>query len=294
MAQPTPGVTLAPVIREINGAFQTVPAASSTSVVRIPTGRTISHVVLELEKAAGAIPTRAEMEAGIAAIRVVVSGVEIWSLTGLQLIALHAFYSQVDTTTDGRIILNMARLWMRELTEILGPELGLADQSTFDIEIDWAGGSTIVLGRAYCVFDRSPEPAGTVLRLARVTANVSAVGVYQFPDLPLPKDGEFLYAMHIFTPTIANLSRVAYIADDVRMFDARPGVMNKLMQEAGNPRTPQTAKNMFSLDFMWRGIGADSVDMGQVSSHILELTFTTAAPGLVPIVCEIASPITGR
>lgn len=293
MAAPVLGTTIAPVIRELAGAFQTAPAPNSTSVVRIQTGRTLSMVVLELTKAAAAIPTRAEMEAGILAVRVVVSGTEIWSLTGLQLIALQAYYSQIDTTADGRIILNFSRLWMRELGEILGPQLGTADQTTLDIEIDWAGGSLITTGRAYGVFDRAPEPAGTIIKMSRVTANVSAVGLYQFPDLPLPKGGDFLYALHLFVPVIANLTRVAYVADDVRLFDGPPGLMNKLAQEANPPRTPQTSKNVFTLDFMWRGFGADSVDLANVSAHMLELTFATAAPGLVPIVAEIASPISG-
>lgn len=296
MADPNAPKLTTPIIRELAGAVLNAPVASSTSVVRCPAGRTYHQLILELNKAAGAIPTRAEMEAGISAVRLVVSGNEVWSLTGLQLIALEAYYSSVDTTTDGRIVLNFERLWMlaaSNVLEILGPSFGTADQSNFDVEIDWAAGSTIVAAKAYAMIGQVPEPAGKVITLRRVSANIAATGVYQFPDLPLPKAGDYLYAIHIFTPVIANLTRVAYIADELRMFDAPPGVLNKLLQEFHPFRTPQTAKNVFTLDFCARGLGGDAVNLGALAGHTLELTFANAAPGLVPIVCEIATDITG-
>lgn len=295
--QSVPATLTSPILREMAGAVLNAPAASGTSIIRLPSGRTYHDLILELNKAALAIPTRAEMEAGIQAVRLVVSGQEVWSVTGLQLIAIPEYYSEIDTSADGRVVFNFERLQMlagMNILEILGPSFGTLDQSSFDIEIDWSAGSLITGARVYARIGQIPEPAGKIIRLARVSANISATGVFQFPDLPMPKKNDFLYAIHIFTPVIANLTRVAYIADEQRLIDLPPGVMNKLAQQAHPPRQPQTAKNVFTLDFCVRGMGGDAVNLGTVGSHLLELTFATAAPGIVPIVCEIATDISNQ
>lgn len=294
MTQGQPATLTTPVLREMAGAVLNAPVAGSTSIVRLPAGRTYQTVVLETTKAAGAIPLRAELEAAISGLRLVVSGQELWSVTGLQICAINQYYNVLDTSGDGRITFNFERLWMlagMQIFEILGPAFGTLDQSSFDIEVDWSGGSLITAAKVYARIGQTPENSGKVIRLARVTANVAAIGVYQFPDLPMPKPGDYLAAIHIFTPVIANLTRVAYIPDEQRTIDLPPGLMNRLAQENHPVRTPQTAKNVFTLDFAMRGMGGDLVNLGSVGSHLLELTFANAAPGLVPIVCEIITDI---
>ena len=285
-----------PILREMAGAVLNAPVAGNTTIVRLPAGRTYHDVIIETLLAAQAVPTRAQLTLGVLNLRLVVSGSEVWSVTGQQLLGIQCYYSEIDTSADGRLLLSFERLSYLagfDINAILGPSFGTLDQSSFDIEIDWNASSLIVSAKAYARIGQSPENAGKIIRLARVTANMSALGVYQYPDLPAPKKGDFMYCIHIFPAVIANITRIAYIPDEQRMIDLPLGVMNKLAQECHPPRTPQTATNQFSLDFCIRGMPGDAIDLSKVGGHLLELTAINAAPGLIPIVCEIASDLAG-
>lgn len=284
-----------PVFRELAGAVLNAPVAGGTSIIRCPTGRTYHSLTLQLRKVSNGIPTRAEVEAAIGSIRIMASGSEVWTATGLQLMAVSEYYSEIDTSTDGRLVINFQRGWMlsSNIIEILGASFGTADQSSFDVEIDWAAGSTITAAKAFAFMGQVAEPAGKILTLRRVTANITSTGIYQFTDLPQPKTGDFLAAIHCFLPVVGNLDRLAYVADDQRVMDIEPGLMNKYAQQAHPPRTPQTGKNVFSLDFCTRGMAGDMVDLGRVSSHMLEFTISAAAPNAVPVLCEILTDLPG-
>jgi hypothetical protein len=278
--------------RIVPGAAQSQPAASSTVVVNLPL---LTWAKLALyHTIAGVAATRAQLVAQVTQIIITVSGRELWRGSAAQLIAIQQYYSEIDTQTNyaGYLNLEFLRSWLADATRGMDAAIGLADQNAMQIELTYAGGATINGIAVYGVRMQLPQATGTAVRIVRGSASVSALGVFVYPDLPLPRSGDVLLAVHIFPPVVANFTNFAYIADEVRIIDAPPSFLNRNAAEAHPPRTPQDANGMVSLDFTaLNALAGQGVSLGDVGSHQLELTFVTAAPGTVPILCEIASMI---
>ena len=222
------------------------------------------------------------------------SGRELWRGSAAQLISIQQLYSEVDTQTayPGYINLYFLRNWLTDATRGIEACVGLADQNAFQLEITFGAGITITSLAAYGVRIQAPQPTGTASRIVRASASISALGVFVFPDLPLPRAGDILLAVHVYPPVVANLTNLAYVADEVRLIDAPPSFLNRLMTEAHPPRSPQDANGQVSIDFTAvNGMAGQGVPLGEIGSHQLELTFANASPGTVPILVEIASQI---
>ena len=278
-----------PIIRELPGAFRQQPAASGTATATLSPGRTYAKILM-LFTVAGVAASRAQIAAQLARIRVTVSGEEIMNGTGAELLAIQAYDSQTDSPAlwPGFLSLDFMLGWLRSYADGEAGMLGTADQGAVEIETQWAAGATINGAALYAAMDPMPQPAGAVRRFVRVNPTVSALGAFDFPDLPKPRNGESLNALHLFVPVVANLTRMAYLADDVFVYDGPREVMNRIAVEAGSPRSPQDANGCVSLDFTaFRGLSGDAIDMSKVASHVLRMTFANATPGTFPIQCEL-------
>lgn len=278
--------------RIIPGCVQAAPVSLGTSVINLPL---LTWAKLGLYFTVSGTPaTRAQLVAQISQIIVTVSGRELWRGSAAQLIAIQQYYSEVDTQTSfpGFLNLEFLRSWLSDATRGMDAAVGLADQNAMQVEVTFGAGITITSLAVYGVRMQLPQPTGVAVRIVRLSASISALGVFVFPDLPLPKSGDVLLAVHVFPPVVANLTNFAYIADEVRIIDAPPAFLDRNATEAHPPRTPQGANGMVSLDFTaLNALAGQAVSLGDVGSHQLELTFANAAPGTVPILCEIASHV---
>lgn len=278
--------------RVIPGAAQQQPSSGGTVVVNLPLWTWLRlglyHTI------AGVAATRAELVAQVLQIIITISGREVWRGSAAQLIAIQQFYAETDTQTTypGFINLDFLRNWLADATRGMDASVGLADQNAFQIELTYAVGATINGIAVYGVRSQQPQPTGTATRIVRASASISALGVFTFPDLPLPRAGDVLLAIHTFPPVVANLTNLAYIADETRIIDEPPLVLNRTAAEAHPPRSPQGANGMVSIDFTAiNALSGQGIPLGEIGSHTLELTFANAAPGTVPILCELASQI---
>lgn len=278
--------------RIVPGAAQSQPSAGGTVTVNLPL---LTWCKLSLlHTIAGVAATRAELVAQILQVIITVSGRELWRGSAAQLIAIQQFYAESDTQTayPGYLNLDFLRNWLTDANRGIDASVGLADQNAMQVEITYAGGATINGIAVYGVRMQAPQPTGTASRIVRGSASISALGVYVYPDLPLPRAGDVLLAIHVFPPVVANLTNFAYVADEVRLIDAPRAFLDRNAAESHPPRQPQGANGMVSLDFTAiNGLSGQGVPLGEVGSHQLELTFENAAPGTVPILCEIASMI---
>lgn len=275
-----------PVIKPLYGAIQGV-GAGQTAIVRVPPGATYADLPIQC-LIAGVAATRAQLETMLTQVRLTVSGVEMWTLTGKQLIALVEFYRVGLIGDTGFLWIPFERLWMQSVSAQLDPNYGTLGESSMQLEITQAGGSTIDAMNAFAVIHPVAEPLGAHMIARRFTPTIAAVGKYIYPDLPIIP-GEFLYALHFEVPVVANLSNIALVTDEVRLIDAPPALLNQRYLESNPVRTQQGAKGYVHLDLTCRGFDSDSLPTGLLTSQILELTFINAAPNAVTIIAEYAT-----
>lgn len=284
---PFAALNRSPIRRPLAGAVRGI-GASQIAVVDIPVGAT--YLALRLYcTIAGTPATRAQIESMLTSWRLTVSGVEKWTLTGLQLVGIMEFYQTGIIADTGMVTINFQRLWARETAGMLNPAYGTLGESAFQLEITQDATSTIDSILAYADIDPVAQPLGQHIIMPRITPSIGAIGLSYVPQIR-KKSGDFLYALHIKVPTAANLSVISFVGDSVRVVDQATQVYLNALYRACYPflRTMQTAKNLISLDFAARGLDGDAIPQ-EMSEQILELTFVTAAPGQVDVIAEIGT-----
>lgn len=272
-----------PVIKPLQGIVTGV-GASSVATCRFAPGLTYSELIVRCT-IAGVAATRAELEAMLTTARLTISGVEKFSVQAIDLIAIAEFYRTGCIADSGYLVIPMERLWMNGVQAQLDPNYGTDGESSVVLELTQTAASTIDGMVCYARVNPAPEALGAHVMLRRFTFNVAATGKFLYPDLPIIP-GEFLYALHIKVPVVANLTNIALVTDDVRMIDVPPSLLTQLYQLSVPVRTPQTAKLYVHVDFASRGFDSDSLAVGQLSSQVLELDFANAAPGAVTVIGE--------
>lgn len=260
--------------------------AGGTMVVKIPPGSTYADITFKLFiGATGA--TRAQIETMLTSWRLTLSGKEMWTLTGKQLLAIIAFYRSSLVDDSGYVTIPFQRLWMDDLAPKVDPMYGTLNESSFQLEITQDATSTIDTVAVFARVSPVSEELGPHIRIVRLTPNIGATGVYVFPDLP-KRRGEYLYALHFQVPTVADLTDIAYIADEVRVIDHPVAVLNRYLLQGNPTRTIQTAKGFVHLDFTNRNLDTDAIPL-VMDTQVLELTFANTAPNGVNIIAEIGS-----
>lgn len=278
--------------RVIPGAAQQQPSAGGTVIVNLPL-LTWCKVALYHTIAAVAA-TRAQMVAQISQIILTVSGRELWRGTGAQFISIQQFYCETDTQTayPGYLNLDFLRNWLADANRGRDAAIGTSDQNAMQMEITYAGGATINGIAVFGVRDQAAQPTGIATRIVRQSMTISALGVFTYPDLPLPKSGEVMLALHLFPPVVANITNLAYVCDESRLIDAPPSFLDRNAAEAHPPRSPQGANGMVSIDFTAiNAMSGEGVPLGLVGSHQLEVTAANVAPGTFPLLVEMASAV---
>jgi hypothetical protein len=275
-----------PILKRLAGAVSGI-GASQTMVIKIPPGSTYADLTLKLFIGnTGA--TRAQIESMLTSWRLTMSGREIWTLTGKQLLAVIAYYRSGLVDDTGYVTIPFQRLWMDGLSPKIDPMYGTLGESSFQLEITEDATNTIDTVAIFARISPVSEELGAFVRMVRLTPSVGAAGVYQFPDLPKRK-GDYLYALHIQVPTVADLTDISYLADEIRVWDHPVAVSNRYILEGNPTRTLQTAKGFVHVDFCSRNLDSDAVPLS-MQTQMLELTFANApSPTGINVIAEIGT-----
>lgn len=283
-----------PIYREIPGVVTGV-GASQTAVVKVPFNATYNFLELR-NTIAGVAATRAELEAMLGEIRVLLGGRVVEVLNAKQFIALAEFYNTGIVGDTGVLVFDYQRLWMLGFTAQNEPSWGTLAETSFEIQIDQAAASTIDLIRVYAQYEAVASELGAHVRRLRVSPAITAVGHKYIADLPKIPEG-FLYAIHMEVSTPANLTDVRFTADNIEIVNAPVAMLNRQYLRANPRRTVQSAirtafdgttSGFVHLDFCARNYDSDAVKM-VYDSHLLDLTIANAAPAVSNIILEVGS-----
>lgn len=277
---------LTPTRRGLAGAVRSI-GASKQCVIDIPPGPTYLGLLIDCT-ISGTGATRAEIASMLTQWRLTISGTEIWTLTGQELMSITEFYLTGQIGDSGKVFIPFSRIWMRDLPAVLNPALGTKGETSVELTITQDATSTIDLITAETEIDPIAQPLGRHVRIKRWTPSIASTGRYEFTGL-YKNPNAVLLALHIVVPVAANLTNITYVADGVRLFDeVTQARLAKLYSQAVKPRTIQTAAKIIGLDFCYRGIDSDAVRLSMVEQR-LDLTFATAAPNNVSILAEIGT-----
>jgi hypothetical protein len=272
-----------PVIKPLQGVVTGI-GAGQVATCRLPPGLTYAEIIVRCT-IAGVAATRAQLETMLTTARLTISGVEKFSVQAIDLIAIAEFYRTGCIGDSGYFVIPFERLWNQGVAAQLDPNYGTEGESSVVLELTQDGASTIDAINVFARVNPKAEVLGAHVILRRFTFNVSATGKFLYPDLPIIP-GEYLNALHIRVPVVANLTNIALITDDVRFLDVPPSLLTQLYQLANPVRTPQTAKLYVSVDFANRGYDSDTLPVGLLKSQVLELEFANAAPNAVTVIGE--------
>lgn len=283
---------LTPLRQELPGIVTGV-GASRTMVAKVPAGATYTRLLF-LNTIAGVAATRVQLEAMLGEVRVLLNGINIETLTAKQIIALAEFYTVGITGDTGYLVFDFQRLWMAGIAAQNGPAWGTQGESSFEIQIDQAAGSTIDLVTVYAEVEPRATELGAYIQRLRVSPAVAGIGHAFNANLP-QIDGARLLALHIETSVPANLTAVRFACDDINLINLPVAVLNRFYVNATPGRTIQnairtgadgTTSGFVHLDFACRNYEADSVPM-TYQKHLLDETFINAAPTVHNIIMEV-------
>lgn len=277
-----------PIIRVQSGVITSV-GPSQTAQVKIPVGVTTNTLAIRC-RVAGAPATRAQLESSIGNMRLIVSGVEKMPITATQHIAIQEFYNSGVIGDSGYLYFPFSRSWMESIADQLNPAYGTVNENSFILELEQTAGSVIdQMDLITEVFPIAEELGGHVL-VRRTTVPVTSTGLFIYNDLPR-NAGEDLLAVHFQVPVVANLTNIAVVASDIRLFDVPASYITQMYKQSVHARrTPQPG--FVHLDFLYRNLSADALLTSLLAGSgglSFELTFANAAPGSVTFLAEYLS-----
>jgi len=271
-----------PIAQVLPGVVQGI-AANGIAVAKIPPGATYASITF-YATIAGVAATRAQIVAQWTQIRCTISGNEIFTLSGKQLVAIIEYYRTGLIADTGALTIPFQRLWQKEIAAALNPDWGTLGESSVQFEITQTA-SAIDAVAVYAEVEPEAQELGAYMSYQRLTPTFASTGVFVYPDL-YKQAGAFAYAYHFEVPVVANLTNVELIADNVSLVNTPPLVLNAYGREGTPNRTPQTPAGFVHLDFCRRGIDADALPLS-MSTLTLRLTFENAAPNTFAIIQEI-------
>lgn len=280
-----------PILQALAGTVTNV-GASQVAVVKVPPGATYASLTLRCgiggqltPVGAGTAPTLANLKAFLTQFRLLVGGVEMWTLTGNQLISIMEYYMPGLIGATGILTISFQRLWMKNPTDMLGPDYGTYKQSSFQLEITQDATSTITNIDAFAEVEPVAEQLGAHIEYKRISPSFAGTGLFVFPDL-FKDPGSIMFALWLNTS--ATITNLALVGDGTYIWDAPVDYGNALGRQ-GNPiQTPQAT--MVPMNFCRRGLGSDAVPLNMATLQ-LRMTFSSA-PNTFDIIqeCGIVTP----
>ncbi len=283
-----------PINQSLAGTVTQI-GAGSVAVVKIPPGATYATISIRLGIAgalspagAGTAPTKAQIGSMLTQWRLTVGGIEMWTLTGVELCAIQEYYNTGVIGATGVMSISFQRGWMKGFSgftaDLLGPDYGTYKQSSFQLEITQDATSTITNFDVFAEVEPVAEQLGAHVEFKKVSPNFTSTGTFIYPDL-FKDPAAIMFSLFIETNDITKLSNVAVVADGTYIWDA-PLDVGYAWSRAQYPlRTPQSAVQIGTIDFTRRGLGSDAVPLN-MANLLLRLTFT-AAPTTLNVIQEV-------
>lgn len=283
-----------PIIQPLNGQISQV-GASQVALLKIPQGATYASISIACgiggqlaPLGVGTAPTRAQLESMLTLWRLQVSGIEVWALTGLQLIGIMEYYEPGLIGATGIVTIMFQRGWMKDIIGMLAPDYGTLGESSFQLLITQDSTSTITNMDCWAEVETQAEPLGAHIEYA-VLSETFGAGRQNFSLLTKQADW-VMYNLFIQVPTPADVVRLELYADNIPVWDAPPYLGNALGREGNPQRNPQTAKGIVNMDFCRRGLDQDALPMN-MATLVLYITFANS-PGATAInfIQELGKP----
>ncbi|MBC7286222.1 major capsid protein P2 [Hoeflea sp.] len=183
-------------------------AAGATATLDLPTDGVYYAVDLLYSRGATAA-TEAQMISDLLEVRVNINGVTQRKLSAGQIIALNKFRGQ--PINSGVLTLYFALPWRPNAAEEDALAWGMADVSTFQIEVDIEGTVTTPVLKAQAYKLPVSANMGPIIKQRRFVVPVGATGLINFTTLP--RDDSYL-ALHAVS---ANISDIEVIVDGEQM-----------------------------------------------------------------------------
>ena len=249
----------------------------SKATLEFPLGATYERVLFTVEAAAGLDVT------DIGAIEVLFNGQGRIKFKDLQrLIDLNTYYDRgADTVTATKIefALHFNRGELVDNVMRSAPGIGTADLATMHIEIDIAAAAPADIKiTAAAQVNPVRQPIGAFFAVKEYPTSSNVSGAFEVDKLPR---GAYYGAIHLFK---ADVTEVEVMANDVKIIDAKKGVLERFQKEASPvKRVPLTAKATH-IDFLTDGNLLDALPTQGLQDFRVKMQLGTS--GAVDVVTE--------
>lgn len=213
-------------------AFSSV-AAGSQATLDLPVGGLVYHALqLTYGTSTGGGPTQANMEAEVSEVRLKVDGKEQRRFSARELFDILAFYGVPINT--GQLYIPFSEGWRRAAVGEDSLAWGMADVSSFQVEVDIDSGATAPTLQARALVERVARPMGPIVKWRRYNVPVSATGIRTFTTLPRQ---DAYYAIHCLS---SDVDDVEVKVDQQEVFKGTKAQVDGLYESAGRGFVPQS------------------------------------------------------
>jgi len=233
------------ILRTLPGAVTGV--GTGKILITFPAGPTYENIAVRCMISTG-FPTRAQLESMLPNWRLMLSGEELFNLSGLELIAfLGEFYNVGITGALGVVNIPFTQPWMKRIESVMAGRLGTQGETSLTLEITTSS-STIDGVTAEADIAPKAEPLGTNFRVERYPLPLQGAGRTEWSGFK-PRKGDFLYALAIESNAIADLTDITLSGDGSRVWDQVTQAQFLTRYRKYTPtRTQQTAKQIAIFD----------------------------------------------
>lgn len=270
--------------------FQNI-TANARAICRPALGQTYLMMMFYFT-IAGAAATKAQIQAQVTNIRVVVDGITKFELSGTDAVYIAEYYRPGIVGTGcvgntGVVPIFFARPWMEALQNQDAPAYGLAGVDSFTVEINLGAGATINGIAGFC-YTTENEGLGEHIVTTRLGRSFGSASLETINDLPLDPDWS-LYALHFATSTVIN--QIEILADGARALFGAPVVLNQRLQYSNSQRLVQAGYTPVECTPRNRNIDALPLIMNRLSIR----TSWNASPGAYGLITEVVqkAPVKG-
>lgn len=173
--------------------------AGQTATFDVP-ARDLYHGISIFYTESGVAASQAVMEAAITEIRLKIDGKVQRRFSAASLFKVLGFYG--DTVDAGYLPIYFSEPWRRTTQGEDALAWGMADVSTFTIEIDIAIGRTAPALSAKAMIERVSRPLGIIKKWRQFTVPATNTGIYNLTTLP---KGDAYMALHMFSANVADV-----------------------------------------------------------------------------------------
>lgn len=243
-------------------------AAGQTATLEIPTGGTYHGIQLTYTTTTGGGANQTNMEAELTAFRIKVNGNVQREFSFAQLVKMNAIHGVGFAT--GIVDIFFSQPWMRSPAGEDALAWGMADVSTFQLEIDIAAGAGAPTLSGLAVWENVARNMGSIVKWKRYSYTTSGAGVFTLTTLPKQ---DAYYGLHAFT----NLITAAEVkVDQVQKFKATLAQATAYYARGGLA----VPANLFPIVFNPTDRVVDLLDVRKPDgSMINELRFDLTASG---------------